>query len=158
MQKHPNDGSNDNPDEFSEFRKPHENQDVFNLKEGEEVAEQPLQPNPQAAQPNAGTPGYGDFGKQPHTTTSGTEHKPAGTNPGGAAAPDTVDPLQRGGVAQNQDPSGVAKAMGDDAQEDESRTSWADDDPRYGSGTRNWHTNEPGNPTTVGPDPNEDNL
>lgn len=157
MHKNPNDGSNDNPDEFSEFRKPDENKNVFNLKEGKEVADQPLQPNPQAAQPDAGTPHYGDFGKQPATAApASTEHKPAGTNPGGAAAPDTIDPNQRGSVPQNLDTAGVVNAIG--AEDDESRAAWAKDDPRYGSGTRNWPTNEPGNPTTEGPDPNKDNL
>jgi len=156
MQKNPNDGSNDNPDEFSELRKSNENNDSFNLKQGEEAADHGMHPNPQAAQPAAGVPNYGDFGKQPATNTATTEHKPAGTNPGGEAAPDTVDPNQRGGVAQNQDPLGVVASIG--AEEDESRASWADDDPRYGSGTRNWPTNEPANPTIEGPDPNENNL
>lgn len=151
MSTHPNDGSNDNPDEFSEFRKP---RDTNNLKEGKEAAQEAPHSNPNDSKPAPGTPHYGAFGTQ--ETPSDTEHKPAGTNPGGAAAPDTVDPLQRGGVAQNQDTQEVVNSL--DAPEDERRASYADDDPRYGSGTRNWPTNEPANRTTEGSDPNEDNL
>lgn len=104
-----------------------------------------------AAMPNTGTgtPNYGEFG---HATTapqqSTTPAQPSfnTSSAQGAAAPPVAFPEQRGSVPQNLDPAG-ARAASDDVYE-EQREGWAKDDPRYGSGTRNWATNEPANRST----------
>lgn len=165
MQKHPNDGSNDNPDEFSEFRdKKHVDvEGAENIQVGAEEANRPpaqaMQSHPDAAQPNAGTPHYGHFGDKDAAaaaSSAAASDRPAGTNPGGTAAPSTTDPNQRGSTPQNLNPGVVVNQQ--DAPEEDSRAAFKADDPRYGGGTRNWPTNEPANPTTEGPDPNKDNL
>ena len=94
------------------------------------------------------TPQYGDFGHadSPATVTSQEQSRPAGTNPGGVAAPSTVEPEQRGSTPQNLDPDAVRKVQNDDYETQ--REGWAKDDPRYGGGTRNWQTNEPANRST----------
>jgi len=105
-----------------------------------------------AALPNtsAGTPNYGDFGHaDPAGSTAQTDmtsSRPAGNNPGGTAAPSYAEPDQRGSVPQNLDPEAAREVQ--DAGYEEQREGWAKDDPRYGSGTRNWATNEPANPST----------
>jgi hypothetical protein len=95
-----------------------------------------------------GTPEYGEFGNVEAPTASNNQkpHRQAGTNPGGEAAPSTIDPQQRGSVPQNLDPEG-ANLVKDDSYL-EQREGWAKDDPRYGGGTRNWRTNEPANHST----------
>jgi len=154
MQKNPNDGSNDNPDEFSELR---DASQAENLKSGKESAGQPMNqadiPNPAATQPDAGSPHYGDFGKKHNELV---DDQPAGTNPGGTAAPTTTDPNQQGGAAQNLDTSDVVATQ--DAPEEDRRAAYAADDPRYGGGTSNWPTNEPANRTTDGVDPSDNIL
>ena len=153
MQTNPNDGSNDNPDEFSEFRDP---QHPNNIKSGEQNADQPMkqaqQPDPAAAQAEAGSPHYGDFG---HKSTELVDDQPAGTNPGGTAAPTTEDPNQQGGAAQNLDTADVIAKQDED--EEDRHMAYKADDPRYGGGTSNWPTNEPANRTKEGLKP-EDNI
>ncbi|MGI4736026.1 MAG: hypothetical protein ACRYG7_12695 [Janthinobacterium lividum] len=84
-----NDGSNDNPDEFSEFRKD----------------------------------------KTPTPDDTGTNSQSANLE------------NQRGHVDQNQDPQAVRKVQNADA--DEQRSGWADDDERYAGGHRqaSWEEN-----------------
>ncbi|SHK86946.1 hypothetical protein [Hymenobacter psychrotolerans] len=104
---------------------------------------------PQAAgMPGAtSTPQYGDFGHAPEAAAPRIESRPAGNNPGGTAAPSYTEPDQRGSVPQNLAPGTVQNV--ENAEYDEQRAGWAKDDPRYGSGTRNWETEEPANPTTA---------
>jgi len=99
------------------------------------------------------TPNYGTFGVASAPTE---ELGSAGNNPGGAAAPSTADPDQRGSVPQNLNNADVLDHVDDSYNAQ--RESYRRDDPRYGGGTSNWPTNEPANRTTEGPDPNEDNL
>ena len=91
------------------------------------------------------TPQYGEFGhaETPAAAAGKHESRPAGTNPGGVAAPSYTEPDQRGSVPQNLAPDEVRKVA--DAEYDDQRAGWAKDDPRYGSGTRNWQTEEPAN-------------
>lgn len=92
------------------------------------------------------TPNYGDFG---HAPLSDEEMNgpvaSAGTNPGGAAAPTTPAPNQRGAAPQNLNTGAVQATM--NSEFDERRAAEQLDDPRYGSGTRNWETAEPANRT-----------
>jgi hypothetical protein len=95
-----------------------------------------------------GTPQYGEFGHADDAalTPEQLASRPAGTNPGGVAAPSYVEPEQRGSVPQNLDPQAVRDVK--EAEYDEQREGWAKDDPRYAGGTRNWPTAEPANKTT----------
>ena len=99
------------------------------------------------ANTSADTPQYGDFGhaEAPNLTPEQLASRPAGTNPGGVAAPSYAEPEQRGSVPQNLDPEGVRDVK--EAAYGEQREGWAKDDPRYGGGTRNWATAEPANKT-----------
>lgn len=139
-----NDGSNDNPDEFSVFRK---DKQPDNIKRGTEQADMKPPVGHQAPNTASGTPHYGEFGhpddSNPELTAEQLKSRPAGTNPDGTAAPTYIEPEQRGSAPQNLDPSRVAEASNGDY--DEQRDAWADDDPRYGGGTRNWRTEEPAN-------------
>ena len=98
-------------------------------------------------------PDYGTFGVAP---TNQEVQGSAGNNPGGAAAPSSADPNQRGSVPQNLDNADVLDHVDDSYAAQ--RESYRRDDPRYGGGTRNWPTNEPANRTTEGCDPNGDNI
>jgi hypothetical protein len=96
----------------------------------------------------AGTPNYGDFGKPNSAATSASQptsndgsndnpdefsefRKPddRGTN---ANAANPMD--QRGHVDQNQDAAAVSATQ--NADHDESRAAWSDDDERYAGGHR----------------------
>lgn len=106
----------------------------------ERAAAAHLNPNDPAHEAEAGTPVYGDFGKA--DTAAG---QPASSGRDGSNDnPDEFSELrkpedaqkaparpedQRGHVTQNQDPGAVHAAQG--AENDEQRTAWADDDPRY---------------------------
>ncbi|RYU79567.1 hypothetical protein [Hymenobacter persicinus] len=153
MAHNPNDGSNDNPDEFSEFRKDKDattgNAKAENHREGEKRADAPLTPTP------SGTPAYGDFGHDPNTRSTTTD-QPAGMNPGGVAAPSTAAPEQRGSAPQNLNPDAVRATQ--NASEEERREAYKQDDPRYGGGTRNWESEEPANRTRNSAEDPNDNL
>ncbi|TGE29424.1 hypothetical protein E5K02_08225 [Hymenobacter metallicola] len=163
MQTHPNDGSNDNPDEFSEFRKDR-NETPENHREGaarasntaENGADTPANPKPNTFATN--TPAYGEFGGVANTSTGSTDaysHQ-AGNNPEGVAAPNVTEPDQRGAAPQNR---ATATAVASQTDDDEvRREANKQDDPRYGSGTRNWATNEPANRSTGPEDPNDSAL
>ncbi|UPL50157.1 hypothetical protein [Hymenobacter sublimis] len=102
--------------------------------------------NSTAANSPTGTPQYGEFGKPNQPTEARTTtptHSGESVTQGGQAAPSVAFPEQRGSVPQNLDPSLVRQVA--DAEYDEQREGWAQDDPRYGGGTRNWATNEPAN-------------
>lgn len=111
---------------------------------------------PNTASSATGTPQYGDFGhaEAPALTPEQLASRPAGTNPGGVAAPSYAEPEQRGSVPQNLDPDMVRDVK--EAGYEEQREGWAKDDPRYGGGTRNWATAEPANKST-GPAEQEGN-
>lgn len=166
-----NDGSNDNPDEFSEYRDkgktytgaPNSGQTSSGQGRNEDGDNQHA-PNrtpdmrpptgqtagQDATVPNTspGTPQYGEFGhaEPAALTPEQLQSRPAGNNPGGTAAPTYVEPEQRGSAPQNLDPT-LANQV-EEAEYDVQRDGWAQDDPRYGSGTRNWATNEPANRST----------
>lgn len=111
-------------------------------------ANSPTQGQPaghQAAPQNSDTPNYGDFGHAPLADEEMNGPAAAGTNPGGAAAPSTPAPDQRGAAPQNL-ATGAVRATINDEPEDR-REAAKLDDPRYGSGTRNWETAEPANRT-----------
>ena len=108
----------------------------------ERAATAHLNPNDPAREAEAGTPVYGDFGKADASTqpvSSGRDgsndnpdefselRKPEDAQKAPARPED-----QRGHVTQNQDPGAVYAAQ--DAENDEKRTAWADDDPRYAGG------------------------
>ncbi|WP_303310952.1 hypothetical protein [Hymenobacter sp. BT730] len=137
MQKNPNDGSNDNPDEFSELRN---NQQPDNIRRGTSTPAQSTSgvAGQDASVPNtsATTPSYGEFGAPQNAA-------PVEGVPGGVPAPSTPAPEQRGSAPQNL-ATGEVKAA-HNAESDERRASYKEDDPRYGSGTRNWETREPAN-------------
>ncbi|TGE25272.1 hypothetical protein E5K00_08805 [Hymenobacter aquaticus] len=163
MQNHPNDGSNDNPDEFSEFRKD-KNQEPENHREGaaragasaENGADMTAAPKPNTS---TGTPSYGEFGgAAPAAATTGSDvySHPAGNNPGGIAAPNVTEPDQRGAAPQNRATDTVVASQNDDAES--RREAYKEDDPRYGSGTRNWASEEPANRSTGPEDPNDNAL
>ena len=108
-----------------------------------------------AAKPEAGTPGYGSFGKPGDAEAApAAPVASAGRNDGSNDNPDEFSEFnkpdahvqaqpngepetppgtpQRGHVTQNQDPESVVAAK--DADADVQRTAWADDDPRYAGG------------------------
>lgn len=103
--------------------------------------------NPAASQSASGTPQYGEFGHADPAAPTGTE---ASHTQGGKVAPPIAYPEQRGSAPQNLDPSLVRQV--EDSEYEEQREGWAQDDPRYGGGTRNWATAEPANRST-GPAP-----
>ena len=155
MAHNPNDGSNDNPDEFSEFRKDSTKGDAKaeNHREGEKRAGESPAPAP------SGTPAYGDFGHAPDApaAASGTTPTDQSGNFAGVAAPTTAAPEQRGSAPQNLDPAAVRATQG--ASEEERREAYKQDDPRYGGGTRNWASEEPANRTQPSAeDPNDNTL
>ncbi|MCB2408114.1 hypothetical protein [Hymenobacter lucidus] len=155
MQTHPNDGSNDNPDEFSEFRKD-KTQDAENLREG--AARANTAPDMKPSTP-AGTPAYGEFGGAINvapTTGSDVYSHPAGTNPGGVAAPNVTEPDQKGAAPQNRATDTVVSTQEADAET--RREAYKEDDPRYGSGTRNWESEEPANRSNSPENPNDSAL
>ncbi|RSK44068.1 hypothetical protein [Hymenobacter rigui] len=96
--------------------------------------------------PTPGTPQYGNFGKPTATETRATTENEESVTEGGQVAPPVAFPEQRGSTPQNMDPSAVQQV--EDAEYFEQREGWAQDDPRYAGGTRNWPTNEPANHTT----------
>ncbi|MBG8555876.1 hypothetical protein [Hymenobacter guriensis] len=102
------------------------------------------------------TPQYGEFGHAAAAPTTTPVQHAAGANPGGVAAPSTAAPEQRGSVPQNQAPGEVRAVSESDYTEQ--REGWAKDDPRYGSGTRNWETAEPANESTGPAEKTEDRL
>lgn len=130
----------------------------------ERAADAHLNPNDPAKNAEAGTPNYGNFGKpgdkeQAATTAStGTSrndgshdnpdefsefNKPdphVAAQPNGEPESTSTGP-QRGHVTQNQDPAAVRDAQNADA--DEQRAAWSDDDPRYAGGKRQatWQEN-----------------
>ncbi|UOQ55591.1 hypothetical protein [Hymenobacter cellulosivorans] len=168
MQNHPNDGSNDNPDEFSEFRKDKiNNQGPENHQEGamragataENGQDVPASPKPNTFASN--TPAYGEFGGVSNTTAPAINGQdayshPAGNNPGGVAAPNVTESDQRGAAPQNRATGTVLQNL--DSDDQVRREANKEDDPRYGSGTRNWATNEPANRSTGPEDPNDSTL
>ncbi|WP_167855058.1 hypothetical protein [Hymenobacter wooponensis] len=90
------------------------------------------------------SPNYGDFGHAPATGTTASSEQ--SQTQGGQAAPSIAYPEQRGSAPQNLDPS-LAEEVSD-SEYQEQREGWAQDDPRYGGGTRNWATAEPANRST----------
>ncbi|MCB2377890.1 hypothetical protein LGH70_09875 [Hymenobacter sp. BT635] len=166
MQNHPNDGSNDNPDEFSEFRKDKQhNQTPENHREGaaragdtaENGTDAQSQPKPNTFGTN--TPAYGEFGGGQNAAPAAANDvysHPAGNNPGGVAAPNITEPDQRGAAPQNRATATAVASQNDD--DDVRREANKLDDPRYGSGTRNWATDEPANRSTGPEDPNDSAL
>ncbi|SHI95251.1 hypothetical protein SAMN02745146_2014 [Hymenobacter daecheongensis DSM 21074] len=154
MAHNPNDGSNDNPDEFSELRKnpTDTSAKAENHREGEKRADSAPTPN------TTGTPAYGDFGYAPGTAPAqaGTPTDQSG-NFEGIAAPSTPAPEQRGSAPQNLDTAAVQATH--NASEEERREAYKKDDPRYGGGTRNWESEEPANRTQhSNEDPNDNTL
>ncbi|RPD45021.1 hypothetical protein DNI29_20245 [Hymenobacter sediminis] len=91
------------------------------------------------------TPQYGEFGK-PSDAAASQAQQAGSLTQGGQMAPPVAFPEQRGSTPQNLDPSLVRQVS--DSEYDEQREGWAQDDPRYGGGTRNWATNEPANRST----------
>lgn len=91
------------------------------------------------------TPNYGDFGHAPLSDAGLNGSVAAGTTPRGAAAPSVPAPDQRGAAPQNLNPAAVRATI--NAETDDRREAEKLDDPRYGSGTRNWETAEPANRT-----------
>lgn len=102
----------------------------------------PQDTNQDASRTGHGTPQYGEFGKPTDAAASQASQANSVTQ-GGQAAPSVAFPEQRGSTPQNLDPS-LARQVAD-AEYGEQREGWAQDDPRYGGGTRNWATNEPAN-------------
>lgn len=102
----------------------------------------------EAPQPTVGhghkSPQYGDFGHAP--TEQNQLNAEQSQTQGGQAAPSIAFPEQRGSSPQNLDPSLAHEVS--DAEYQEQREGWAQDDPRYGGGTRNWATAEPANRST----------
>ncbi|MDJ0364690.1 hypothetical protein QMK33_05955 [Hymenobacter sp. H14-R3] len=101
-----------------------------------------LNPNDPARHAEAGTPAYGEFGK-PENVDAAQKPGRDGSNDNPDEFSELRDPEdanqapakpedQRGHVEQNQDPHGVRAAQ--DAEADEQRAAWADDDPRYAGG------------------------
>ncbi|GAA3953564.1 hypothetical protein [Hymenobacter algoricola] len=151
MAHNPNDGSNDNPDEFSEFRTKSTDKDAKaeNHVEGEKRAGDSAPAAP------SGTPAYGDFGHEPGAPNA-TAARPTDATPHGVAAPSTAAPEQRGGAPQNLDTAAVRAT--NNASEEDSREAYKKDDPRYGGGTRNWETDEPANRTEHSAEDANDNT
>ena len=102
---------------------------------------------PNTASNGHNTPDYGDFGKPENSAVNSGATPDESVTQGGQAAPSVAFSEQRGSTPQNLDPAEVRHV--EDAEYDEQREGWAKDDPRYGGGTRNWPTSEPGNPTTA---------
>ena len=155
MAHHPNDGSNDNPDEFSELRKKPTDSDAKadNHREGEKRADQPATPGAST------TPAYGDFGHAPGTAPQARPGTPTDQSGdfAGIAAPSTAAPEQKGSAPQNLDTAAVQATH--NASEEERREAYKEDDPRYGGGTRNWESAEPANRTEQSAeDPNNNTL
>jgi hypothetical protein len=103
----------------------------------------------------AGTPNYGDFGRPNSAATSASQPK---RNDGSNDNPDEFSEFrkpddrgtnadsanlmdQRGHVDQNQNPGAVNVTQ--DAENDETRAAWAEDDERYAGGHRkaSWEEN-----------------
>lgn len=101
-----------------------------------------LNPNNPAHQAEAGTPAYGDFGKPenvdaaPQTGRDGSNDNPDEFSelrkPEDAHQAPANPEDQRGHVTQNQDPHAVRNVQ--NAETDEQRAAWSDDDPRYAGG------------------------
>ncbi len=101
-----------------------------------------LNPSDPAHQAAAGTPAYGDFGKPedaaatPKTGRDGSNDNPDefsdSRKPEEAQQAPANPEDQRGHVTQNQDPHAVRSAQ--NAEADEQRAAWSDDDPRYAGG------------------------
>ncbi|SNC66715.1 hypothetical protein SAMN06265337_1705 [Hymenobacter gelipurpurascens] len=108
-----------------------------------------------APQPTVGhgnkSPQYGEFGHAESATNSANDE--TSQTQGGHAAPSIAYPEQRGSAPQNLDPS-LAREVAD-SEYGEQREGWAQDDPRYGGGTRNWATAEPAN-RSIGSEPDSD--
>jgi hypothetical protein len=113
-----------------------------NEKIGAELAGKPVD---QMATKHSESPNYGDFGHAPLSDEEMNGPVAAGANHG-AAAPTTPAPDQRGSAPQNLNNEAVRATMNDEYGD--RREAAKLDDPRYGSGTRNWETAEPANRTT----------
>ncbi|MGI4741582.1 MAG: hypothetical protein ACRYG7_40965 [Janthinobacterium lividum] len=109
----------------------------------ERAATAHLNPNDPAHEASAGTPSYGDFGKPENAVSQ----QPTAGRDGSNDNPDEFSELrkpedahqapanpadQRGHVTQNQDPHAVRAVQ--NAETDEQRAAWSDDDPRYAGG------------------------
>ncbi|MBC6698175.1 hypothetical protein [Hymenobacter sp. BT190] len=142
MQTHPSSDSNDATNSDNAFDNSRQAPD--NIRRGAEQANQPAS----AAGAVSHTPQYGEFGHAEPValTPEQLASHPAGTNPGGVAAPSYAEPEQRGSVPQNLEPEAVRDVK--NAEYEDQREGWAKDDPRYAGGTRNWPTAEPANQTT----------
>jgi hypothetical protein len=99
----------------------------------------------EAPQPTVGhgqkSPQYGEFGHAP--SAHDQQNSEQSQTQGGQAAPSIAYSEQRGSSPQNLDPSLAHEVA--DSEYQEQREGWAQDDPRYGGGTRNWNTAEPAN-------------
>ncbi|SMB91867.1 hypothetical protein SAMN00120144_2478 [Hymenobacter roseosalivarius DSM 11622] len=126
------------------------------LAENEKVGAKLAQENPEhttgrtagknaVPQTSQDTPNYGDFGHAPLSDEEMNGPVAAGANRG-AAASSTPAPDQRGAAPQNLNNEAVRATTNDES--DDRREAAKLDDPRYGSGTRNWETAEPANRTT----------
>ncbi|MFD1469478.1 hypothetical protein ACFQ48_14715 [Hymenobacter caeli] len=117
-----------------------------------------LNPNDPAKDAEAGTPGYGDFGK-PTDANAPKGRSGSNDNPDEFSAirdeakaqdhPDNRED-QPGHVMQNQATELVREVQASGAEAEELDAAWAKDDPRYaGGGTHNMRT--------AGADPNQAN-
>ncbi|QIL77500.1 hypothetical protein [Hymenobacter sp. HDW8] len=113
-----------------------------NEKVGAKLANKPVG---QRSTQHSDTPNYGDFGHAPLSDEEMNGPVAAGANYGTAAS-NTPAPDQRGSAPQNLNNEAVRATMNDES--DDRREAAKLDDPRYGSGTRNWETAEPANRTT----------
>ena len=112
-----------------------------NEKIGAKLAGKPVD---QRSTKHSDSPNYGDFGHAPLSDEEMNGPVAAGANRG-AAAPNTAAPDQRGSAPQNLNNEAVRATMNDEYGD--RREAEKLDDPRYGSGTRNWETAEPANRT-----------
>jgi hypothetical protein len=101
-------------------------------------------PADQRATKHSDSPNYGDFGHAPLSDEEMNGPVAAGANHG-AAASTTPAADQRGSAPQNLNNEAVRATMNNEYED--RREAAKLDDPRYGSGTRNWETAEPANRT-----------
>ena len=109
----------------------------------ERAATAHLNPNDPAHEAAAGTPVYGDFGKAEYAANQPSNSGRDGSNdnpdefselrkPEDATKAPANPNEQRGHVTQNQAPGAVNAVQ--DAETDEQRAAWSEDDPRYAGG------------------------
>lgn len=119
-----------------------EDDDSLPLGQRQRAEDARLNPNDPAKDAVAGTPAYGDFGHLPtNADASKTGRDGSNDNPDEFSelrkpedahkAPANLED-QRGHVTQNQAPSAVRSTQ--NAETDEQRAAWSDDDPRYAGG------------------------